>query len=118
MTRTAPTTRPATCKPGRTGSRGSTGSCCRFCSNWCVVLAGRVSLPPRGRQSANGRNKDEVLAHAKPGQTIAAPRDVVNDPFVLEFHDVKERSAWLEREREVAESTLRLSAAEPDDGNL
>ncbi|MBK8481861.1 MAG: DUF1016 family protein [Proteobacteria bacterium] len=51
---------------------------------------------------AKSRNKDEVLALAKQGQTITAPKDVVKDPFVLEFLDLQERSAWLERDLEQA----------------
>ena len=51
---------------------------------------------------AKSRNKDEVLGLAKHGQTITAPKDVVKDPFVLEFLDLQERSAWLERDLEQA----------------
>ena len=51
---------------------------------------------------AKSRNKDEVLGLAKQGQTITAPKDVVKDPFVLEFLDLQERSAWLERDLEQA----------------
>ncbi len=51
---------------------------------------------------SKSRNKDEVLALAKQGQTVVAPRDVVKDPFVLEFLDLQERSAWLERDLEQA----------------
>lgn len=51
---------------------------------------------------AKSRNKDEVLALARQGQTITAPKDVVKDPFVLEFLDLQERSAWLERDLEQA----------------
>ena len=51
---------------------------------------------------AKSRNKDEVLALAKQGQTVTAPKDVVKDPFVLEFLDLQERSAWLERDLEQA----------------
>ena len=51
---------------------------------------------------AKSRNKDEVLALARQGQTITAPKDVVKDPFVLEFLDLQERAAWLERDLEQA----------------
>ena len=51
---------------------------------------------------AKSRNKDEVLALARQGQTITAPKDVVKDPFALEFLDLQERSAWLERDLEPA----------------
>lgn len=49
---------------------------------------------------AKSRDKDEVLALAKQGQTVAAPKDVVKDPFVLEFLELQERSTWLERDLE------------------
>ena len=51
---------------------------------------------------AKSRKKDEVPALAKQGQTITTPKDVVKDPFVLEFLDLQERSAWLERDLEQA----------------
>lgn len=51
---------------------------------------------------SKSRNKDEVLALAKQGQSVVAPRDVVKDPFVLEFLDLQERSSWLERDLEQA----------------
>ena len=51
---------------------------------------------------AKSRDKDEVLALAKQGQTVSAPKDVVKDPFVLEFLELQERSAWLERDLEQA----------------
>lgn len=48
------------------------------------------------------RDKDEVLALAKRGQLVATPKDVVKDPFVLEFLGLPERTAWLERDLEQA----------------
>ncbi|MCP5069241.1 MAG: DUF1016 domain-containing protein [bacterium] len=51
---------------------------------------------------AKSRNEDELLALARKGQTITAPKDVVKDPFVLEFLDLQERSTWLERDLEQA----------------
>lgn len=51
---------------------------------------------------SKSRDKDEVLALAKQGQTVTASKDVVKDPFVLEFLELQERSAWLERDLEQA----------------
>jgi predicted nuclease of restriction endonuclease-like (RecB) superfamily len=51
---------------------------------------------------AKSREKEEVLALAKHGQTVVAPQDVIKDPFVLEFLELKERSTWLERDLEQA----------------
>ena len=51
---------------------------------------------------AKSRDKDEVLALAKRGQQVAEPRDVIKDPFVLEFLGLEERASWLERDLEQA----------------
>lgn len=51
---------------------------------------------------SKSRDKDEVLALAKQGQTVTASKDVVKEPFVLEFLELQERSAWLERDLEQA----------------
>lgn len=51
---------------------------------------------------AKRRGKDKVLALAKKGQDVTCPRDVIKDPFVLEFLDLPERHAWLERDLEKA----------------
>lgn len=48
------------------------------------------------------RDKDEVLALAKQGQRVARPKDVIKDPFVLEFLGLEERASWLERDLEQA----------------
>jgi predicted nuclease of restriction endonuclease-like (RecB) superfamily len=41
------------------------------------------------------KNKDEVLALGKRGQEVAVPSDVVKDPVVLEFLDLKENRDYL-----------------------
>jgi predicted nuclease of restriction endonuclease-like (RecB) superfamily len=51
---------------------------------------------------ARSRDKDKVLALAKHGQQVAVPRDLFKEPFVLEFLDLPERRAWLERDLEQA----------------
>jgi predicted nuclease of restriction endonuclease-like (RecB) superfamily len=51
---------------------------------------------------AKSRDKDKVLALAKKGHEVTAPRDVIKDPFVLEFLDLPERHHWLERDLEQA----------------
>jgi predicted nuclease of restriction endonuclease-like (RecB) superfamily len=51
---------------------------------------------------AKSRDKDEVMALARAGQTVARPTDVVKDPFVLEFLGLEERAAWHERDLEQA----------------
>jgi predicted nuclease of restriction endonuclease-like (RecB) superfamily len=53
------------------------------------------------RLAAN-RDQDGVLALARRGQEVAVPADVIKDPFVLEFLDLQEPTATLERELEQA----------------
>ena len=48
------------------------------------------------------RDKEKVLALAKKGHEVVVPRDVIKDPFVLEFLDLPERHTWLERDLEQA----------------
>jgi predicted nuclease of restriction endonuclease-like (RecB) superfamily len=51
---------------------------------------------------ARSRDKATILALAKRGQEVTVPRDVIKDPFVLEFLDLPERHTWLERDLEQA----------------
>ena len=51
---------------------------------------------------AKHRNPEEVRALAREGQEIAAPADVIKDPFVLEFLDLGEHPALRERDVEQA----------------
>ena len=51
---------------------------------------------------AKSRDKNKVLALAKKGHEVVVPRDVIKDPFVLEFLDMPERHTWLERDLEQA----------------
>lgn len=65
--------------------------------NWSVRELERQVASLLFERLAKSRNKDEVLALAKQGQTVTASKDVVKVPFVLEFLDLQERSAWLSR---------------------
>jgi predicted nuclease of restriction endonuclease-like (RecB) superfamily len=51
---------------------------------------------------AMNRDKDQVRTLARQGQEIAVPGDVLKDPFVLEFLDLKERPTAHERDLEQA----------------
>jgi predicted nuclease of restriction endonuclease-like (RecB) superfamily len=51
---------------------------------------------------AMSRDKDQVLALARQGQQVAVPGDVLKDPFVLEFLDLKQKPTALERDLEQA----------------
>ena len=49
---------------------------------------------------AKSRDKDQVLALAREGQSVTHPRDVLKDPMVHEFLELEEREHWLERDLE------------------
>ncbi len=51
---------------------------------------------------AKSRDKEEVLALARQGQTVSKPADVLKEPLVLEFLDLDEKPAWQERDMEGA----------------
>lgn len=48
------------------------------------------------------RDNDQVLALARRGQEVAVPGDVLKDPFVLEFLDLKQKPTAQERDLEQA----------------
>jgi predicted nuclease of restriction endonuclease-like (RecB) superfamily len=51
---------------------------------------------------AKNKSPEEVVALARAGQEIAKPADVIKDPFVLEFLDLRERAELHERDIEQA----------------
>ena len=51
---------------------------------------------------AMNKNQEEILTLARRGQEIAVPSDVIKDPFVLEFLDLKEKPTALEHDIEQA----------------
>ena len=51
---------------------------------------------------AKNRDKEKVMALAREGQQVDTPADVLKDPLVLEFLDLKEQPAWQERDLEQA----------------
>lgn len=51
---------------------------------------------------ATNRDPAEVLAVARAGRHVAAPGDVLKNPLVLEFLDLRERPSWHERDLEQA----------------
>jgi predicted nuclease of restriction endonuclease-like (RecB) superfamily len=51
---------------------------------------------------AKNKTPDEVLALARSGQEVTSHRDVIKDPFVLEFLDLHERASLHERDIEQA----------------
>lgn len=51
---------------------------------------------------ALGRDPEQVLTLARKGQQVAVPCDVLKDPFVLEFLELKEKASTQERDLEQA----------------
>jgi predicted nuclease of restriction endonuclease-like (RecB) superfamily len=49
---------------------------------------------------AASRDREQVRALGRLGQEVKAPKDVLKDPVVLEFLDLKQRDTWLERDLE------------------
>ena len=49
---------------------------------------------------AGSRSAEKVRALSRHGQEVKEPQDVLKDPVVLEFLDLKQRDAWLERDLE------------------
>jgi len=49
---------------------------------------------------ANSRTPDKVLALARDGQEVAKPSDVIKDPFVLEFLELREHAGLHERDEQ------------------
>ena len=45
-------------------------------------------------------NKEKVLELAEKGQTLKPSKDLIKDPFVLEFLDIKENTNYLETDLE------------------
>ncbi|MBM4320485.1 MAG: DUF1016 domain-containing protein, partial [Deltaproteobacteria bacterium] len=51
---------------------------------------------------ALNKDQEQILALARQGQEVAVPSDVIKDPFVLEFLDLRESPTALERDLEQA----------------
>lgn len=59
---------------------------------------------------AKNRDKDKVMALARAGQQVDTPADVLKDPRVRAFLDLKEQPAWKERDLEQAITIIRPPA--------
>ena len=70
--------------------------------NWSTRELQRQMSSLLFERLAKSREKDRVLALAKQGQRVSAPRDVLKDPMVLEFLELEERAHWLEKDLEQA----------------
>lgn len=71
-------------------------------SNWSTRELERQIASMLFERLAKSHDEAGVLAMARDGQQVAAPSDVVKDPFVLEFLDLEERTHWHEHDLEQA----------------
>lgn len=69
---------------------------------WSVRELERQMASMLFERLAMSRDKEQVIALARKGQQMTAPGDVLKDPFVLEFLDLKEKPAAQERSLEQA----------------
>ena len=70
--------------------------------SWSVRELSRQIAALLFERLAKNRDKEQILALAHEGQQIAVPGDVLKDPFVLEFLDLKEKPTAHERDLEQA----------------
>ena len=69
-------------------------------SNWSVrELSRQINYLLYERHTLS-ENKDKVLELSKNGQILKTGKDLVKDPFVLEFLDIKENTDYLESDLE------------------
>lgn len=69
-------------------------------SNWSVRELERQIDSLLYERLALSSDKDKVLELSKKGQVITNPKDIIKDPFVLEFLDIKEETNYLENDLE------------------
>ena len=70
--------------------------------NWSVRELDRQINSLLFERLALSRNKAEVKALAEHGQVLDSPRDVIKDPYVLEFLGLPEQAAYSEKDVETA----------------
>lgn len=70
--------------------------------NWSVRELDRQINSLLFERLALSRNKEKVKALSEQGQILESPRDLVKDPYVLEFLGLHEQAAYTEKELETA----------------
>jgi predicted nuclease of restriction endonuclease-like (RecB) superfamily len=70
--------------------------------NWSVRELDRQINSLLFERLALSRNKEKVKALSEQGQILESPRDLVKDPYVLEFLGLHEQAAYTEKELESA----------------
>lgn len=68
--------------------------------NWSVRELKRQMKSMLFHRIALSKDKEKVLELSKSGIQIEEPKDIVKDPYVLEFLGIKEKEAYLEGELE------------------
>lgn len=68
--------------------------------NWSVRELKRQMKSLLFHRLALSKNKEEVLQLSQQGQQIQSPKDIIKDPFVLEFVGIPEKKTYLEGELE------------------
>lgn len=69
-------------------------------SNWNVQELQRQRTTLLYERLATARDKSKMLELATKGHSIYENKDIIKDPFVLEFLDIKENSSYLESDLE------------------
>ena len=69
-------------------------------SNWSVRELQRQKNSLLYERLTLSSDKDEILKLSKEGQILRKGKDLVKDPFVLEFLDIKENTDFLEKDLE------------------
>ena len=79
-------------------------------SKWSVRELQRQIASLLYERLALSKNKDLVLELAQKGQVLRTGKDLVKDPFVLEFLDIKENTEYLESdlEKNILKHLLKL----------
>lgn len=69
-------------------------------NNWSLRELGRQYDSALFTRLALSKNKEEILQLAQKGQIIAQPKDVVKDPYILEFLGLPEKYTYSESDLE------------------
>ena len=69
-------------------------------SNWDVRELQRQRTTLLYERIANSKDKNKVIELSSIGYKLNEPKDIIKDPFVLEFLDIKETTNYLESDLE------------------
>ena len=69
-------------------------------SRWCVRELQRQRDSLLYERLSSSADKEKVLELSEKGQILKTNKDLVKDPFVLEFLDIKENTNYIESDLE------------------